>query len=65
MNEETFLTELTGQIMAQGYDEATASDYAVLIGDCPIKDDDGHIVVMDDGKIVATLKPLRMFAKGN
>jgi hypothetical protein len=61
MMEEKALTELTQEIMAQGYDEQTASNYAVLIGDTPCMDDHDNVVVMDGMKKVAVLKPLKMF----
>ena len=60
MNEDS-LTELTREIMAQGYDEETASDYAVLVGDTPCMDKAGNVVVMDGNKEIARLKPLKMF----
>jgi len=62
MMDEASLTELTRQIMAQGYDEATASDYAVLIGDTPCLDPHGNVLVLDHhGRELAKLKPLKMF----
>jgi hypothetical protein len=60
MNEETF-GELVDQIMAQGYDEETAVRFAVLIGDIPISDEHGNIIVMSGGQELARLKPLKMF----
>lgn len=51
------LTELTREIMRLGYDEETASDYAVLIGDTPCMDEAGNVLVLDDaGKTLACLK---------
>jgi hypothetical protein len=62
MMTEVSLTELTSQIMAQGYDEPTASRYAVLIGDIPVRDDAHRLVVIDEqGKILARLPWLSMF----
>lgn len=61
MMDENSLTELTHEIMRQGYDEATASNYAVLIGDTPCMDEEGNIVVLDGGKEIARLKPLMFF----
>lgn len=61
MNEMDYLTELTREIMAQGYDEATASHYAVLIGDTPARDAHGNVIVVEQGRTIATLKPLKMF----
>ncbi len=48
--------------MEQGIDELTASRYAVLIGDTPLKDAAGNIIVMDGDTVLATLKPLKMFS---
>lgn len=59
--EADFLNELTREIMAQGYDEKIASDYAVLIGDTPCTDHAGNVLVMAGAVVVATLKPLKMF----
>jgi hypothetical protein len=53
--------ELMREIMAQGYDQETAAHYAALIGDIPIGDDAGNMIVMENGKVIATLKPLNMF----
>ena len=55
------LTELTHEIMAQGYDEEMAGNYAVLIGDTPCTDEAGNIVVLDGGKKIARLKPPKFF----
>jgi hypothetical protein len=60
MDEDSF-TGLTHEIMSQGYDEETASHYAVLIGDTPCVDEAGNIVVLDGEKEIARLKPLKMF----
>ncbi len=48
--------------MALGYDERTAGHYAVLIGDTPISDDKGNIIVMDGNRELARLK-LKSFAE--
>jgi len=62
MNEEqSFLTELAREIMAQGYDELTASNYAVMIGDTPCRDRDGNVLVLDGRREVVKLKPLKIF----
>ncbi len=50
MIERDMLTELTREIMAQGYDEETASNYAVLIGDTPCTDQHDNVIVMDGRK---------------
>lgn len=67
MSETEFLTELIREIMAQGYDRQTAGDYAVLIGDTPVLDEAGNILVMDQTasglKVVATLRPLAIFSE--
>ena len=58
------LTELTQEIMAQGYDEETASDYAVLIGDTPCLDEHGNVLVIDGHRQLARLKPMKFFPVG-
>lgn len=51
------LSELTREIRALGYDEQTASEYAVAIGDTPIRCADGRILVRDArGREVARLR---------
>jgi len=60
MSQEAF-AELTAQIMEQGYDLATACHYAALIGDLPISDGQGNIIVREYGHELAQLKPLAMF----
>ena len=47
--------------MQQGYDEPTASKYAVLIGDTPCMDAAGNIVVIEGGHPIAKLRPLDFF----
>lgn len=61
MMDADMLTELARQIREQGYDAATASNYAVLIGDTPLKDEAGNLVVMDGQCVLARLKPLPFF----
>jgi hypothetical protein len=61
MMDEKSLTKLTHEIMAQGYDEQTASDYAVLIGDTPCMDDHNNVIVRKHGRQIAKLKPLEFF----
>ena len=54
-SEESFFA-LVKAIEALGFDPQTASHYAYCIGDCPIKDSDGKIVVRDDhGKVIARI----------
>lgn len=52
---------LIDEIMSQGYDEGTAAEYAELIGDMPITNAAGQVVVKKDGRTVAKLKPLKFF----
>jgi hypothetical protein len=59
-SEESF-SRLIDEIMALGYDEKTAGDFAVFIGDTPIQDEQGNIIVMQDGQVVARLN-LKSFA---
>lgn len=63
MIETDFLTQLKNEIMAHGYDAATAGHYAVLLGDTPLLNEAGDIVVMEDGKVLATLPPLKTYAE--
>lgn len=52
---ETFYA-LIDSIVALGFDEATAAHYAALIGDTPILDEEGKVVVLDRaGKELARL----------
>jgi hypothetical protein len=53
---------LVDEIQTQGYDEETAAHYAALIGDTPCAAEDGRIVITEDGKEIARLKPLKFFA---
>lgn len=52
---------LAREIEAQGIDPDTAGDYAALIGDTPVTDEHGNVLVMDGDKVIATLKPLEFF----
>ena len=55
------LDELAAEIRGLGYDRRTAGHYAALIGDTPMGDDQGRIVVIDEqGKELARL-PLKFF----
>lgn len=54
-----FLPILRRAIMGLGYDESTASRFAVLLGDTPLKDADGNILVMEGDTLLATLPPLK------
>lgn len=53
--------ELAKEIMSQGYDEETAYRYSRLIGDTPLYDDAGNILVVDGNQVLATLQPLKFF----
>ena len=51
------LKALAHEIAALGYDHETAKYWAALIGDTPIVDEDGLLVVVDeDGTVLARLK---------
>lgn len=70
MLDEKAFDELVSEIVAQGsypdgapIDEATAVQYAIWIGDRPIVDEAGNVIVLDGkGHEVAKLRPLKMFA---
>jgi len=49
-------SKLVDEIMSLGYDEKTACRYARLIGDRPLTDEKGQILVMEDNKVLAKLK---------
>ena len=59
LSEESF-NLLVDEIMAQGYTEETAAEYAALIGDAPVRDEYGRVLVMKDGVVLAALV-LRFF----
>lgn len=62
MINENALAEMALEIVAQGIDEKTAWHYAGLIGDTPITDPSGHVLVRNEhGQVLAKLKPLKMF----
>jgi hypothetical protein len=62
MTDDIGFAELVREIMAQGIDEQTASRYAGLIGDTPITDFSGYVLVRNEaGQLLAKLKPLKMF----
>ena len=65
MLDEKAFDELVAEIMGQGFDEETAVDYAVLIGDTPIMDEHRNVEVRNErGHVLARLKPLKCFAAG-
>ena len=53
--------QLVKEIQDQGYGEQAAAHFATLIGDTPIKDEDGFIIVREHGQVLARLHPLRFF----
>lgn len=62
--DQAIFESLVAEIQSQGLDEATAVEYAVIIGDTPIVDESGNVLVLDSvGNLLTTLKPLKCFAK--
>lgn len=62
MMDEKAFGELVDEIKTQGYTEDEAVRYAGLIGDMPVTDGHGNIIVLGDNGIeVARLKPLKFF----
>jgi hypothetical protein len=56
MNEEQF-QKLISEIQALGYDEETAGEFAVIVGDTPEIDAEGLTVVRsENGMVLARLK---------
>ena len=56
MMDEQGFAELIREIESLGYDRITASRYAVIIGDTPLKDETGKVIVRDsDGTELAKL----------
>lgn len=55
--------KLVDEIVEQGFNEETASELAEMIGDTPIYNEAGNIVVMDGAREVAILLPLKFFAE--
>ena len=53
---------LVEEIMALGYDLHTATDYAARIGDRPIIDGGGHVVVQRGKEVIARLNLFSMTA---
>jgi hypothetical protein len=58
MIDEDSFHEVVMQIMKQGYSEAEALKFAFLIGDTPMTDEQGRLVVMDGDMVLARLEPL-------
>jgi hypothetical protein len=59
MDDEVPSRRLVGEIESQGYDRKTATRYGYLIRDHLMKDKVGNILVINEGKIIAMLKPLK------
>ena len=58
-------SELVTEIQSQGYDRGTACRYASLLGDLPVRDTNGDVLVEDEqGKVIARLKPLKFYGIG-
>jgi hypothetical protein len=56
--------KLTAEIAGQGHSKAASARLASLIGDTPIISEDGGVVVMgEQGRVVAQLRPLHFFAE--
>ena len=47
-SKESFI-ELIKAIEGKGFDRETAGKFAVIIGDTPVFDETGNVVVIDDG----------------
>ena len=63
MLDEAAFGGLIDEIVSLGYDRETAGRWAVLIGDTPVLDRDGFVMVMDDqGQVLARLR-LELFNK--
>jgi len=64
MDEHAF-EDMIREIQKQGYDAATAARLAALIGDLPIKDEQGRLVVLDETKrhVVARLQWTEWFGR--
>lgn len=61
MLERSAFESLVDEIQSQGYDEPAAAHFAALLGDRPVKDQDGRLVVVEQGREVARLRPLLFF----
>jgi hypothetical protein len=61
---EGFL-QMVREIQEQGYSEEQAADFAAIIGDMPIFNEQGSLLVVDHAtnRVLATLKPLAFFVK--
>jgi hypothetical protein len=61
MLEQSAFDQLANEIAGQGYDEDSSARLAMLVGDTPAIDEAGRVIVMEQGKEVARLRPLRFF----
>lgn len=58
---ESDFNDLVSEITRQGYEPAEAARLARLIGDTPVMDEQGRVVVFDGEREVARLQPLKFF----
>ncbi|HWQ92231.1 MAG TPA: hypothetical protein VN673_11210 [Clostridia bacterium] len=58
MLRERDFKEMVQAIMQQGYSEEQASEFAALIGDRPVTDEAGMVLVLRNGAVLARLKPI-------
>ena len=63
MLDERAFAELVKEIEALGYERSVAGRYAVEIGDTPVIDEQGNVLIIQGDKIVARLKGLSRFGK--
>lgn len=63
---EKGLEQMQKEIEAQGVSKENAWKYAQIIGDTPVFDGSGNILVIDyqTGKEIAKLRPLKFFGEG-
>ena len=60
MMDQIAFNRLIDEIMVNGITEDVAARYAALIGDTPVTDETGAILVIDENKEIARLR-LRFF----
>jgi hypothetical protein len=56
MLDDQAFNKLVDEIIAQGVDDITATHYAALIGDTPIVDEQGKVVVMKGEREITRLR---------
>jgi len=57
MLDQSHFMALVEEIETLGYDTDTAAHYAASIGDRPVFDEPGNVLVLDDGnKVIARLR---------